>query len=89
MTRTRSRRHGFAAMWLAAAMLVVAGTSAVTLGAEASPQPDAATSPVPEVSAEPTPEPTPYPVFDPSDVSIRTDLFVDGLDAPVYLTDDG
>lgn len=89
MTQSRSRRQGLAAVWLAAAMLVAAGTSAVTLGAEASPQPEVAASPVPEAAAEPTPEPTPYPVFDPSDVSIRTDLFVDGLDAPVYLTDDG
>ncbi len=89
MTQSGPRRLGHAAVALAATMLVVAGTSAVTLGAEASPQPEVAVSPAPEVSAEPTPEPTPYPVFDPSSVPIRTDLFVDGLDAPVYLTDDG
>jgi glucose/arabinose dehydrogenase len=99
MIKIRARRHGFVALWLSATMLLAAGTSAVTLGAKdkASPEPSAAvaTSPepsaefTPEPSAEPTPEPTPFPTFDPSTVSVRTDLFVEGLNAPVYLTDDG
>jgi glucose/arabinose dehydrogenase len=91
MTQARARRHGFAALSVAAAMLVGAGTSALTLGAEEGTDPEASASPaaqeVPEASL--APEATPYPAWDPSTVKIRTDVLVDGIDTPVYLTDDG
>jgi len=91
MTQTRFRRRAWPALLLAAALLASAGITAI--GADAETSPDASGSPAAEASAEPsaepTPSPTPYPTFDPSTVRIRTDLFIDGLDAPVYLTDDG
>ena len=91
MTQIRSCRRAWPALLLAGALLASAGITAI--GADAETSPDASASPAAEASAEPTveptPLPTPYPTFDPSTVRIRTDLFIDGLDAPVYLTDDG
>jgi glucose/arabinose dehydrogenase len=87
MIQTRSRRPAWPALLLAGALLVGSGLGTVALGQDKKAPAEA--SPVPEVSAEPTPEPTPYPEFDPSSVTIRTDLFVDDLAAPVYLADDG
>lgn len=89
MTQTVSHRRGPLALLLAGALLITGSVSAVTLGADASPAPGSDTSEAPETSLEPTPEPTPFPAFDPSTVRLRTDLFVDGLDSPVYLTGDG
>ena len=87
MTQTRSRRRAWPALLLAGALLAGGGLSVATVGAdEASPAPASAS---PETSAEPTPQRTPFPEFDPSTVTLRTDLFADGLDAPVYLADDG
>ena len=83
MTQTRSRRRAWPALLLAATLLAGAGITA--FGADAEPTPGDAATEAPEA----TPEPTPFPAFDPSTVRLRTDLFVDGLDAPVYLTDDG
>jgi glucose/arabinose dehydrogenase len=89
MTKTLSHGRNTLTSLLAGALLVSASAAAVTLGAEAATAAEADTSPAPEVSAEPTPQPTPFPAFDPDSVRIRIDLFVDGLDAPVYVTDDG
>ena len=89
MTQIRSRQS-LLALWLSATLLVAAGTSAVTLGAKGEAEPaEAQAAEASEAPPEPTPEPTPFPAFDPSTVTLRTDLFVDGLDAPVYLADDG
>ena len=79
MIQTRSRRPAWPALLLAGALLVGSGLGTVALGQDKKAPAEA--SPVPEVSAEPTPEPTPYPEFDPSSVTIRTDLFVDDLAA--------
>ncbi len=65
--------------------LVVFAASAS--GADESPGPTAEPSPAAATDAGATPAPTSS--FDPADVTLRTDLFVDGLQAPVYLTDDG
>ena len=87
MSLPRSHHHRLVALSLTAALLAAAGSSALTVGAEQSP------SPVPpaEASAEPLPsaDPATLPAFDASAVVLRTDLLVDGLDAPVYLADDG
>lgn len=66
-------------------MLVTSGAAAVTLGADAEADPEAAASPDVAASAEPTP----FPTFDPRSVAIRLDLLADRLDTPVYVTDDG
>lgn len=91
MTQTRSRRQAWPVLLLAVALFVGAGITAIAADTETAP--DQSAAPVLEAtgepSAEPTPSATPYPTFDPSTVAIRTDLFVDGLDAPVYLTNDG
>jgi glucose/arabinose dehydrogenase len=87
MTQTRSRRRAWPALLLAAALLAGGGLSAFAVGADKESQ--APESPVPEASVEPTPEPTPFPEFDPSTITLRADLLVDGLEAPVYLVDDG
>ncbi len=91
MTDIRARRWSLTALGLAAAVLAAAAGSVVTLGADASAAPVAgAEAPAsPAVETEPIPEPTQVPVFDPSTVKLRTDLLIDGLDEPVYLTDDG
>jgi glucose/arabinose dehydrogenase len=91
MIQTPSRRRAWPALLLALVVLAGAGTTA--LGAEPETSPESAASPGPETTAEPsgdpTPEPTAYPTFDPSAIRLRTDLFIDSLEAPVYLTDDG
>ncbi len=93
--RSAKRAIGRLAVFAVILTIVVAlvvfasGGSTGALGADASPAPDEESSARPSASAEPDPEPTPFPFFDPATVSLRTDLFVDGLDAPVYLADDG
>jgi glucose/arabinose dehydrogenase len=91
MSQRHSRRPRLAALSLSAALVLVAGSSIATTGADPSPSTDPGVDPSapPAASAVATPEPSPYPAFDPSTVKLRTDLFVDGLDAPVYLADDG
>ncbi len=97
MIQTRSRLHGLVAFALTLSLVMAAGIPAATFGqdkakndekvkdevAQVTPEP----SPTP--TPEPTPEPTPYPEFDPSEVTLRLDLFADGFDAPVYIADDG
>jgi glucose/arabinose dehydrogenase len=87
MTQRRSalRRHDLLALLLAVAVLSLAAPAAVSIGADASPAPESSAAPTLEV----TPAPTPLPTFDPATVTIRTDLFVDGLETPVYVTGDG
>jgi glucose/arabinose dehydrogenase len=87
MSLPRSHHHRLAALSLTAALLAAAGSSALTVAAEPSPSP----APPAEASAEPLPsaDPPTLPAFDASAVALRTDLLVDGLDAPVYLADDG
>jgi glucose/arabinose dehydrogenase len=92
MTRPRShRRTDLLAILLAGAVLTLAAPAAVTIGAEASPSPEAAAQPeaAPEATPGSTPQPTPVAPFDPASVKLRTDLFVDGLETPVYVTGDG
>lgn len=89
MTQTAPYGRGPLALLLAGALFVGGGLSAVALGADAAATAEADASAAPETSAQPSPEPTPFPTFDPDSVRIRIDLFVDGLDAPVYVTDDG
>jgi glucose/arabinose dehydrogenase len=91
MSQRRSRRLRLAVLSLSAALLLVAGSSLSTIGADASPSTDQGVeaSASPAAGAVPTPEPSPLQAFDPSTVKLRTDLFVDGLDTPVYLADDG
>ncbi len=72
-----------------ALVVFAAGGTTGAWGADATPAPDESASDGTAASVQPSPEPTPFPFFDPATVSLRTDLFVDGLDAPVYLTDDG
>jgi glucose/arabinose dehydrogenase len=94
MTRfSRHPRQRLLAMLLTAATLVLGGPAASSSGADATPGPDASASPAPiaqatsEASASPAP--TPGPTFDPASVKLRIDLVVDGLETPVYVTDDG
>ena len=94
MTRfARHRRHRLLALLLAAAALVLGGPAAVTSGADATPSPDPATPPAvaaESAAASPaSPTPVPQPTFDPASVKLRLDLIVDGLETPVYVTDDG
>ncbi len=100
MTQTQSRRFSFVALLLTLALVMAAASSAVTLGAQGKNKKNAKTTNEPAVAAspaaeasptpspEPTPEPTPFPMFDPASVGLRIDLLTDGLNAPVYLTDD-
>jgi glucose/arabinose dehydrogenase len=90
MSQRRSRRPRLA-LSLSAALLLVAGSSIATIGADASPAIDAgADASAPPAAGEvPAPESSPFPAFDPATVTLRTDLFVDGLESPVYLADDG
>ena len=64
-------------------LLLLTGPAAGTLAQDASAvpeaSPDAAVSPLPNTSD----------VFDPASVQLRADLFVDGLEVPVYITGDG
>ncbi len=85
MNSTQSRRPaGRLAALVATGLLLVAGPAADTFAADASEapaaSPDAAGSPVPAGPVE---------AFDPATVQLRADLFVDGLEAPVYITSDG
>lgn len=86
MIRTgRHPRSRVVALAMAATTLVLSGT-AVTTAADPSPSPGA--SPAAPASSAPA-SPPPVSTFDPAALKLRTDLFVDGLDTPVYLTDDG
>ena len=74
---------------LAVAVLSLAGPAAVSIGADASPTPESSTAPTLEATPAPSLATDLLPAFDPASVTIRTDLFVDGLETPVYVTDDG
>lgn len=91
MSLHRSDHHRLVALSLSAALLLVAGGSALAVEADpsSSPGPSEDASALPMASVEPSPGPTSFPAFDPSTLVLRTDLFTDGLDAPVYLVDDG
>ena len=94
MTQSATRHRAWSALALAGALLLSSGLGAVSLGAdkkkEKATEPPAVEAPAePTPSPEPTPEPTPYPEFDPSTVTIRTDLFAEGFTEPVYIADDG
>ena len=90
MTEPRSdRRRSLSALLLAVTMLAAGSGTAVTFGADASAAPESEAATDGEGSPDADPVPTPEPIFDPASVQIRADLFVDGLQAPVYLTDDG
>jgi glucose/arabinose dehydrogenase len=95
MIQTRSRRTAWPVLLLAAAMLLSAGATAVTVGADAQSAPDTEASPAAQAVPDSTPEPTPFPTFDPSTAPIRIDLLMNGLEdrslswSPVYVTDDG
>lgn len=73
-------------LMLAASLVLTTGASAITLGADADPSDGPAASPAAAAS------PSPAPLIEASalaDTRIRIDLLADGLDAPVYVTDDG
>jgi len=90
MIQSSSRRRLWPAALLSAALILSSGLAAVTGAAEGKGEQAAAEQPAePTPSPEPTPEPTPFPEFDPGTVAIRTSLFAEGLDEPVYITDDG
>lgn len=84
--RTMGRMLVFAVLVgvIAAIIYIVASTNP-TQAADASPSPEARSSAPPGESSEATPLPT----FDPSSVTIRIEAVASGLDAPVYLADDG
>ena len=94
MTRfARHRRHRLLALLLAVATLVPGGPAAVASGADATPSPDPSERPAVAVesaaASSASPTPVPRPTFDPASVKLRIDLIVDGLETPVYVTDDG
>jgi len=76
-------------------LLSLMAPSAVTIGADASPVPEAAedseavADDAPEASADATTEGAAITTFDPASVTLRADLFIDGLATPVYITGDG
>ncbi len=93
----RLDRRSSAVVLLLAAVLVATVGSAGALAAkrDRSPAPSASAQPgasaAPEASAAPSPAASavPVPTFDADGVSLRLDLFTDGLDMPVYVTGDG
>lgn len=98
MTQSRSPRlDGLLALLLAGALMGLAGSAALAVDADATPDPEAVAEPAApsgaEASSTPgletTPVPTPVATFDPASIRLRTDLFVDGLETPVYITGDG
>lgn len=90
MTRDHSFRTHWPAWLLTAALLVTAGLPGAVIGAAAAEaEPSAEPSAGPDASLATEPEASLLPTFDPTAAPIRIDLFRDGLEAPVYLTDDG
>ena len=83
--RAIGRMAVFAVILLAVILLVVFAASASGAD-ETSPLP-AEASPGPATDADATA--SPVQAFDPSSVTLRTDLFSEGLEEPVYLVDDG
>jgi glucose/arabinose dehydrogenase len=81
----RPSRPRLVALLVAGAMVILAGSAALAQGEEASASPQGSSAPA--SPSEPTPEP--QPTFDPDAVRLRADLFVDGLETPVFVTDDG
>ena len=87
MTSSPALRRPWLAALLAAVFALAGSLAATSLAAdEPSPSPAPASA---APSQKATPAPTPYPEFDPSAISVRTDLFSDGYVEPVYITDDG
>jgi len=72
---------------LAGILLSLSASWAVTMGAEASPAAGASEEAA-EASQEPA-EAAASSAFDPASVTLRADVFIDGLQTPVYVTDDG
>jgi glucose/arabinose dehydrogenase len=74
-----SPRSAAATLLLAGLLIIGSATAAIAADAEAG------ESPAPEASVAPTP----IPAFDPSSVTIRTELIIDGATTPVYVVSDG
>ena len=87
MTSSPAHRRPWPASFLAVLFVLAGSLVAPSLAAD-EPSPSAApASPAPSQQA--TPAPTPYPEFDPGSITFRTDLFSDGFEEPVFITDDG
>jgi glucose/arabinose dehydrogenase len=85
---TLAQRHVRYGSALASVALMVA-MAATTIGAEVESDQEAAASPAVAASGAPGASPALIPAFDAEAARIRIDLLVDGLDAPVFVTDDG
>lgn len=79
------RRQGLPAL-LAGVLLMLTAPAAITSGADASPVPEASMA-AGDAAAESSPGTG--PAFDPASVTLRADLFIDGLATPAYITGDG
>ena len=87
MTSSPAHRRPWPAPLLAVVFVLAGSLAATSLAADEPSSSAAPASPAPSQKA--TPAPTPYPEFDPSAMTVRTDLFSDGYVEPVYIADDG
>lgn len=75
------------ALLLGVSLSLVAASVAVTAQSDSDPGTEA--SPGPSAAASPQLSPTSFPTFDPTGLTIRTELVADGFATPVYVTGDG